>query len=232
MTKLELKKTLGKGHLQSVIEELIKGVNEENLNDVILLNSRFNSLEIQNSRGVIGIQDYMLERNRISVALLNTIDKNDVESEKPIESSQDVGNWKLNWIKANYPNSLIKKDNQLPIMREFVNSELDFRVILPEKFEMQDKLPYSGEVGINFINFNDGDKIEMSISLGINLVLLGGIKKFIIAIIIPPTNDNFVHEKYGQIKSLISESYNSEMVESKIDIQMLKENTKTEANKT
>ncbi len=136
MQSIDLKDLISKGKIQETLDHLRKSVGEEFLDDLILLNSRYSANETRNSRGVIAIPDYLIEINKISESLINLI--NSLEKRDPSNNIKETGNWRINWIKERYPDSIVKELNELPRLREFANKRLDFRVILPKKFDVVD----------------------------------------------------------------------------------------------
>ncbi len=220
MQSIDLKDLIAKGKIQETLDHLRKNVGEEFLDEVILLDSRYSANETKNSRGVIAIPDYQIEINRISESLINLI--NGIEKIDSLPKRKPTGNWRIDWIKERYPNSIVKEVNELPRLREFANKKLDFRVILPQKFDVVDGYPYSEDIGINFAKYDDSEKIQMSIELGIDLILLGGMKLFVLAIEFLENTQISEYEVYKELSEHTSSYYNSEKTYSRFKIEIIK----------
>jgi hypothetical protein len=77
INKKQLKKLISKDKLDEAIDILIEHYDDDvNLNYIILLSNRLNSLVLRERKGIISFEDASLEKNKITNSLISIIDDN------------------------------------------------------------------------------------------------------------------------------------------------------------
>lgn len=200
MNTTELLELIAQGKLKKALKFLVKyDYNEE----IIAQSARFKRIEKDHNSGLLVNDSYYAELNKITLFLINYVKENFSKSD-----TTEQNDWKLDVLRIEYPilKWTIIANNKLPIMREFKNGVLDYRIIPHDKFNNPTnyKYPYDGEIGINFIESHDLNKFDMSIRIGLNLLLLGVMENFKIIIIYNGNSDFTIQSLQQEFKARFS----------------------------